>query len=40
MTSTKDCVGLVNDVEEIGEIIDELIEQFEGLRVQKNCFLT
>ena len=35
MASTNDCVGLVDDVEEKGEVIDELSEQFEALRVQK-----
>ena len=35
VTSTNDCVGLVDDVEEKGERIDELNEQLGGLWVQK-----
>ena len=38
VASTNDCVGLVDDVEEKGEIIDELNEQLEGLLVQKDLF--
>ena len=38
MVSTNDCVGLVDDVEDKGEIVDELNEQLEGLQVQKELF--
>ena len=41
VTSTNDCIGLIDDVEEKGEIVDELNEHLEGLRAKKrNCFLT
>ena len=38
MSSTNDCVELVNDWEEKEGVVEELNEHFEGLRVQKELF--
>ena len=39
MTSTEDCICLVDDEEEQGEkIIEELREHLEGLQEKKNVF--
>ena len=39
MTSTNDCINLIDDGEEQGEIIEELKEHLEGLQEKKDCFL-
>ena len=38
VTSKNDCIGLIDDVEEKGEITDVLNEQLDGLWVQKQLF--
>ena len=35
VTSTNDCIGLVDDMEEKEKVVEELNEHFEGLRAKK-----